>query len=144
VATTLWDKFQASIRWLTADESTLAAVTTAKGAEPSDPAAFLPVATSIPTAAPSLPTDGLDVGGFATLDIGLTFGTVGSGATLRFYLYDGANWFAPEADTVVAGIAGEARIYLPPFDCESWDRIYMRVIAISAGDINGNAMPNHE
>lgn len=140
MATTLWDKFQAAVEWLNAG-LTRAGIVTIAGAESSNPLEIQP-AVSVPTAAPTVAANGRSVEGRSTVDFGIQFSIAGESATFRPYLYDGVAWHAAQNDIVVQAQAGDTNVYLDAFDCETWNRVYLRmIVAPTSGTARVTAMP---
>ncbi len=136
----LWARFQGAVHWVGENVGN-AAIAVIGAAHVTDVVEVLP-ATSVVTSAPTLPTDGIDIRGVRTIDIGVTFGTVGEGATLRPYLYCSQGWFAAGEDLAIVTQADETTIFLNAFDVESWQRMALRVItAPTTGTVQAVCSP---
>jgi hypothetical protein len=135
--TDLWTRFQSAVRWLV--EGSTAGVRTISG---SPVAAMVEVvSTSVATAAPAAIDDGIDVRGVRTLDMAAEFEIAGESATVRIYVFNGV-WYAAAEDLTITAQAGETTAFLNPFDCESWQRVYVRIItAPTSGAVTLRACP---
>lgn len=135
--TDLWTRFQSAVRWLV--EGSTAGVRTITGAPVADMVTV--VVDNAPSPAPATAADGIDVRGVRTVDMAAEFEIAGESAVLRIYVFNGA-WYAAAEDVTVTAQAGESRVFLDPFDVESWQRVYVRIItAPTSGALTVRACP---
>lgn len=138
MATTLWDKFQAAVRW--ARGTTDAAIAVISGA-PAQQTPHLLIDASAAAAAPTLATHGASIEGYRTVNLSYAHSDVGATSAVQIHLHDGVGWY-PFGDPLALGKAREA---LGPLDTEGWSRIALEITtAPGAGTLTSSVFPHNE
>lgn len=130
--TDLWTRFQGAVRWV-GESLGNAAVAVVPASHVTDAVFVVPYASAA-TAAPALATDGIDIRGIKTVDLGVMFDNEGSSVVIRVYLFNSQGWFAAAEDVTITAPLDELKVYLDPLDVESWQRLAIRIITPPAAD----------
>ena len=141
MATTLWDKFQSAVRYLVGTEQS--GVATYRVSDSTKSLASLGGTVLVPEGPPTTATDGVDIAGLATVNVIIEFDDFNQTATLLFYYFKGGTWFAGETLDVTTGV-DIANIALPPIDTEGYDRIFVRVTALSGDLLTRSVFPHNQ
>lgn len=137
MSTTLWDKFQAAVRYV---RTTVAAAVASIRVAPTMTPHKLLDGVSADNSAPTLSTDGADVAGWATLNLLWVHGTPGSTSEVELYIYDGEDWLYHSTQAL-----GTDTGVLDAWDVEGVaERVYVRLTTISAGNVTVKLTPHNE
>lgn len=127
--TTLWDTFVKGIDTITSGGDT--AIASHRRADSSKAPAPIASAVSGVTSVPTAGSEGVDVQGYATVNLLVEFSGPQADADLTLYYYKNGTWYTGEEIRVEAP-TGSANVALPPVDTEGFDKVAVQVRATSA------------
>ena len=137
MTTTLWQMFTTAVRWSRGTSE--AAVATVRAAPAAQTPHRLLDGVSATSAAPTLPADGANVEGFATLNLGYVH-SVAAPSTVVLWVWDGEDWL--EHSTIELDKTAGA---LDAFDAEGYPRLAVQLTtAPGAGDVTVKVFPHNE
>lgn len=136
--TTLWTRFIAAIEWVRGE--TRAAVAVVRAAPLAQTPHRLLDAVGATTGAPALATDGADVGGHATLNLGYVHSVAAQTSTVVLWLWDGEDWL--EHSTIELDKTAGA---LDALDSEGYPRVAVQLTSAPAsGTLTVKVFPHNE
>lgn len=136
--TTLWDKFQAAVRYV---RTTVAAAVASIRVAPTMTPFKLLDGVSADNGAPASSTDGADVAGWATLNLLWKHSSSGATSSVDLYIYDGEDWLFHSTQAL-----GQDTGVLDAWDVEgAAERVYARLnTPPAAGTLTLKLTPHNE
>jgi hypothetical protein len=138
MATTLWDKFQAAVRWVR--DTTDSAVAALLVGPPHQDAHSLLDGQGSATSDPSTGTDGANIEGWRTVQLFYSHNTGGDTSEIKIWLFDGSDWYPDQTVSL-----DQDKGILDPYDVEGcWERIDAQLTTAPGDTVTVKLFPHNE